>query len=301
MSRFLFCLLFCLYQFAFCFSSPFGKGSGSSSFQLLQLSLSPSTISLAGAGVAYSHSIHSQIELNPALTFDSPSELSFSQVFSFQEFQADLSNLVFGINDNNQSFFGGIRFLGFEPIEGFDQQGNSTTAFDAYSLKLQLGYQRFWTTKISTGASLSYALNNISNFFDQVILLDLGIAYQIISPFSLAFSLTNLDLVTVPKSITPPVTLRIGGSYYYSFHPKFNLTLVGDLKKITGESLEIPIGLNAQIYRFFKVQIGKPFLNSSQKFALGFGLTFPNFDFDYSIQLHQELSASQAIAILLKF
>ncbi len=302
-SKILLFLYFCV-QITFALTLPFNQRKGSSSFQILKLDLSPQTIAWSGSGVAHPRSlIFSSIDLNPVISLDTHSQIGFSQTYPSTEFKAQVTNLAFSLNHQKKSFFSSIRSLGFYPIEGFDDFGESVTSYQAYALKIQSGYGYKWTQKLHSGISLSYVLNNIERFFYHTFILDLGFRYQILQTLFIGGSITNADLFVISpqNDIFSPTTLQVGIFYSYIWSSKFNTDLLFDIQTSTDQKISFPVGISLNLYEWFSFRFGKSILNTSTKSSLGSGLQFSSFNFDYSTQIHNSLSVAHSLSLSFKF
>jgi hypothetical protein len=270
-----------------------GLDLGASSFQFLKLSLSPRAVAMGGAGTALAHGA-GEAEINPAAGASASSSLTLGQEYPPQEFGTNASHISWNLPWNTRRIMVHARYLGFEEIPGFDDDNNATTPYEAHTLKLQAGLagQNFG---FDWGGTAAYARNNIADASYSALLAGGGVQRDLIYGVSAGLSVTNVALWAAKtretgETVEPPFIVQAGLGYVRALRPGSKVSVALDARRVAEEDVVFPIGAEYQFMDALLIRAGYPVGDPDNSVALGFGLQWSRFAFNYAYKHHTTLS-----------
>lgn len=270
-----------------------GLDLGGPSFAFLRLPLSPRVTALGGAGAAVAEG-PADAEVNPAAAMRDGGVLAVGQEYPSSEFGGNASHIGWSLPWRGHRILLHLRHLGFDPIPGFDDDNNSTTAYDAHTLKLQAGMA---TTRFGFdwGGSLGYARNHIASATYSAVVANAGVRRDLSGGFSAGASVTHLAVWTgrsmdATESVEPPRTLRAGIGYARTVRPGSDVLVALDARVTGDEDAVFPLGVEYTYANTLTVRAGYPLADPDNRLTLGVGLRWSRFGFQYAYRGHAELS-----------
>jgi hypothetical protein len=274
-----------------------GLDLGASSFQFLKLSLSPHVDAMGGAGTALSGG-PSEAEINPAVAARGQGTLALGQEYPPKEFGTRASHMAWSLPWDGRRVLLHTRYLGFDAIPGWDSDNNSTTAYEAHTLKLQAGMAGN-NFGLDWGGSAAYARNTIADASYAALLANVGVRRDLPAGFSAGASVMNAPLWAgktqeTGETIEPPMTVRAGLGYTRDLRPGSRVVVAADFKKADKEDVVFPVGAEYLMMNTLSMRAGFPVGDVDNSFALGFGLKWSRFAFHYAYKHHSTLSGGHA-------
>lgn len=201
---------------------------GQQSFRFLERPASAKAFALGGRAVTAMPDAGMWLQ-NPALL---DSTLSGQLQLSYQGFYAGVrqSNLAYAQHSAKYgSWGGGVQYIDYGEMQGYDASGEPTTPFTASDYVVQLSHARQWQ-QYRAGASLKWASSGIAGYRANALLLDVGGTFRHPSKeLVLGFALKNLGIVS--RSYTDaqrpelPLELSLGATFKPQFMPfRFTFT-----------------------------------------------------------------------------
>jgi hypothetical protein len=272
-----------------------GLQLGASSFKFLKLPLSPRATAMGGAGTGLVEGA-GESELNPAAAARGPGALILGQEYPPQEFGTTASHLSWSLPWGERRITLNTRYLGFDKIPGWDGSGNATTAYDAYTLKLQAGLAGT-AMGFAYGASAAYAQNNIAEATYSAALLNAGLHRDLGRGFSAGASAMNVDFWTSSSKSNgekpaAPAIFQAGLGYVRPLRPGMRVAAAVDARKVNDEDVVFPVGAEMMFMDALFVRAGYPVGDPDNGFGLGFGLKWNRFGFNYAYKSHSQLSGA---------
>jgi hypothetical protein len=281
---------------------------GQSSFKFLKLSLSPRATAMGGAGTGLVEGA-GESEINPAAAARGGGALVLGQEYPPQEFGTTASHLSWSLPWGDKRVTFNTRYLGFDKIPGWDASNTATTAYDAFTLKVQAGLAG-QALGFAYGASLAYAQNNVAEATYAAGLLNLGLWREVGYGFAAGASVMNADFWTASSKSggekpVAPLILQGGLGYTRDYKAGGGLARVGsgvrvagalDARKVNDEDLVFPAGLEVGLGEFgpkdnaLFIRAGYPLGDRDNGLSLGFGLQWSRFGFNYAYKGHSALS-----------
>jgi len=276
-----------------------GLDLGASSFQFLKLSLSPRATALGGAGAALAAGV-GEAEVNPAAGAfgvkgdQGGSALTVGQEYPPREFGTSASHVSWNLPWDRRRVMLHARYLGFDDIPGFDDDNNATTAYKAHTLKLQAGLAGH-DFGFDWGGSAAYARNNIADASYSAYLANAGLRRDLLLGLSAGASVTNLTLWAsqtreTGETVEPPLILQAGLGYVRRLSPGSRVAVALDARRVADEDVVFPVGAEYQVFEALFIRAGYPVGDPDNGIALGFGLQWSRFGFNYAYKRHETLS-----------
>jgi hypothetical protein len=270
---------------------------GQSSFKFLKLSLSPRAAAMGGAGTGLVERA-GESDLNPAAAGRGGAALTVGQDYPPQEFGTTASHLSWSLPWGEKRITLNTRYLGFDKIPGWDESNTSTTAYDAYTLKLQAGLAG-QALGFAYGVSLAYAQNNVAEATYSAGLLNAGLWRDLGAGLSAGASVMNADFWTAsskPDGEKPsaPLILQGGVGYVRPLRPGMRAAVALDVRKVNDEGVVFPAGMELMLKDALYIRAGYPIGDPDNGIGLGFGLKWSRFGFNYAYNSHAQLSGSHS-------
>jgi hypothetical protein len=270
-----------------------GLQLGQSSFKFLKLPLSPRVTAMGGAGAGLAEGL-GESEINPAAAARQGGALILGQEYPPQEFGTTASHLAWSLPWGPRRVTLNTRYLGFDKIPGWDASGASTTAYDAFTLKVQAGLAG-QAIGFDYGVSAAYAQNNVAEASYSAGLLNAGLRRNLGHGLSAGASVMNADFWTAtskPDGEKPvaPLTLQAGLGYVRPLRSGMRLAVAADVRKVNDEDFVLPVGAEVMFMDALFVRGGYPVGDPDNGIGLGLGLRWSRFSFNYSYKNHAQLS-----------
>jgi hypothetical protein len=266
---------------------------GASSFQFLKLSLSPRAVAMGGAGAGLAVGA-GEAEINPAAGAREAGSFTVGQEYPSREFGTSASHVSWNLPWDERRIMVHARYLGFDEIPGFDADNNATTPYEAHTLKLQAGlagndYGFDW------GGSAAYARNNIADASYSALLINAGLRRGLPMGASAGVSVMNAGLWAAKtketgETVKPPMTWQAGVAYGREIRAGSRVNVALDARLVKDEDVVFPVGAEYVFMEALLVRAGFPLGDSDNSFALGFGLQWSRFSFNYAYKHHTTLS-----------
>jgi hypothetical protein len=273
---------------------------GASSFQFLKLSLSPRITAMGGAGAALAEGA-GEAEINPAASIRGSGSLTAGQEYPSQQFGTSASHIAWNLPWDDRRVVLHARYLGFDKIPGWDDDNNATTPYEAHTLKLQAGMAGS-NRGIDWGGSAAYARNNVADATYSALLANAGLRYafpktfpKILAGLSVGGSLMNVPLWAsqtreTGETVEPPLTSQAGLGYARDLRPGSRLSVALDARKVDKEGVVFPVGAEYMMFDALLLRAGYPLGDPDNGPALGIGLRWSRFGFNYAYKSHATLS-----------
>lgn len=267
---------------------------GEAGFKFLKLPLSPRIIGLGGAGVGLGDEVGS-VDLNPAAAAADSGHLVVGKGYPFAEFQASSSHITWSIPvDGGYRVLLNARYLGFDDIQGFDDQDDSTSPYGAHSLKLQAGGAGRWGA-LDWGATFNYAGNSIASANYATAMVNLGARYAVLPGLTAGASVINADFWASGakdennRDPFPPTAAQAGLAYSHALGADWRAAVAVDARTRNDEQMVFPAGMEIGWRNMITARAGFPFAEQEPGFAAGLGLHWSLFRFAYAFQSHATL------------
>jgi hypothetical protein len=292
---------------------------GQSSFKFLKSPLSPRSTALGGSGAALGDGV-GEAEVNPAAPARSGAALVLGQEYPPQQFGTTGSHISWSLPWGPRRIVLHTRYLGFEKIPGWDDDNNSTTAYGAYTLKLQGGLAGN-NLGFGWGAGLAFAQNSVAEATYGAALVNAGLQRAFrggLSGLSAGASVMNADLWTgsnkpAGEPVSAPLTLQGGLAYTralktgsglgHMLGTSVRLSAAADARKVNDEDLVFPVGVEAGIGEglvkdgMLFLRAGYPVADPDNGLTLGLGVQWSRFGFSYAYKGHSTLSGGHGWAL----
>lgn len=289
-------------------------GLGGVTMQFLAMQASPRSAALSGAGVADPGRV-SELSRNPlALTRMEESEFGLNQIIFGDAGADNFVSLYYGLplfKTLAVSF--GLEFLGYDDIEGRDEEGMLTSDYGAYAWAAQAGIgNRGRVFGWSVSARLAY--QTIDDESNVAVLGDAGVLYRVARYLSFGATITNFGYVTDSEYSgeheAAPMALQAGvfgivpvGSLLNLASP-WDVHLSADIyRRADMDDPEWRFGMEIAYHEFLMFRTGyalRP--HTEDGFSAGLGFTFGMVVFDYGYSPRPALGdGNHYIGLGLKF
>ena len=281
---------------------PWGHTKGSSSFSLLNQNISTRTLFGGGAGLPIG-TVFSAIETNPAQIDSALNHTSFYNQSLPQEFQANISGIGFSKKFNTYEIGFGLKFLNFESIDGFDEQGNPTHPYGAFEFDLETKLSAILYSKLQMGVGLGYSFQNIEALNLYTFIGHIGMVYQLHSNFSIGIAWRNIEIISHTnstqnnKKVFPASVLQTGIAYQHQWNIQWLSTILLDAKINSDTPLHFPIQIETQFIDWMGVRVHYNYQDPHHFAGLGFYFNYNKLRLDYDISSQFELNPNHTLAL----
>jgi hypothetical protein len=272
----------------------FDRAYGEAGYKFLKLPLDPRIVGLAGAGAALADEA-GQIDLNPAAAAADSGHLVVGKGYPFAEFQSNSSHITWSIPYAGYRILLNARYLGFENIDGYNDQDKATSAYGAHTLKTQAGLAGAWRS-LHWGATVNYAGNSIANANYATAMVNLGARYFVLPGLVAGASVVNADFWGSDakdadnRKPFPPTALQAGLAYTHGLGADLEASAAVDARTRNDEQMVWPVGLEVSWRKLLFARAGYPIGEQEPAVAAGLGLRWSLFQFQYAYQGHATLS-----------
>ncbi len=206
----------------------------------------------------------------------------------------------------------GALYVDYGTFEGADEQGNSTGDFGAASVALSLTYSSYLTTHLSIGATAKLVNATLESHSSNAVAFDASAMYAFPAhDFHIALGVFNLGEVITPfvdRKEDLPLNFKAGVSKKLAHLP---LLVSFTLYKYQKEDWHGALGGEFILtdYIFFRLgydHIGQDMKTGSSRdrfagAALGFGVLFKSFRFDYALSSYGDLGTLNRFSLTGRF
>ncbi|MCQ2063068.1 MAG: PorV/PorQ family protein [Fibrobacter sp.] len=252
----------------------------------LAMHASARTAALSGAGVATPVRA-SEVSRNPLATAAATApEFGVNQII-FAENTADNYTSAYFVSpiNKNLAWSAALDFLGYDGIEGRDENGFKTSDYGAYSWSLQGGFA-FRDEHFLSSVTARFATQTIDDETGFAFLGDIGGAYRVNKYFSFGATLTNAGYATefADERETAPMALQAGVTGFVPIVDRWALRLSVDTYRRANTDEHFLFGgevLYAETLAFRMGYALRPDFDTESGLSCGLGLVFGMVVFDY--------------------
>lgn len=268
-------------------------GLGGVTMQFLSMQVSPRSAALSGAGVADASRI-SEVTRNPlALTGLRESEFGLNQIIFGDAGADNFVSVYYGLPlFESLALSFGLEYLGYDDLEGRDEEGMLTGDYGAYAWALQAGAGNYGK---AFGWSLSarFAYQAIDDESTLAILGDAGVVYRMLKYLSFGATITNFGYVTdseysgeheaAPMALQAGITGIVPVSSLLGLESLWEVHVSADAyRRADMDDPEWRFGMEVAYQEFLLLRAGyaaRP--HTEDGFSAGLGFTFGRIVFDY--------------------
>ena len=271
--------------------------AGAVSMKYLSMHASARTAALSGAGVADATSA-SDISRNPlAMNGVAEAEAGVNHII-FPEYTADVYTtayvaLPFAAFNYPLTFSAGAEFLGYDGIEGRDEEGFKTSDYGAYAWVLQAGLGNR-DKAFNWAFSARFSQQTIDDESAIALLGDVGGAYHVNEYFAFGATLTNFGYMsdydgekeTAPMALQAGVTGILPIAKLFSLESEWNLHVSADAyRRADMQDPEWRFGGELDYMQTLLLRVGyaaRPDTEDGVSAGIGFNFGMITFDYGYS-------------------
>lgn len=284
--------------------------SGGTTMKFLSMQVSPRSAALSGAGVADPGRV-SEVTRNPlAMSVASDPEFGINQII-FDRLSSDKFTSIYYGAPVGEHFAasGSVDFLGYDDLEGRDENGLETGSFGAYAWALQAGFGS--RNKIfNWGLTARFASQTIDDETGYAIMGDIGGSFKVNKYLVFGATATNVGFATAYDEANEytPRALQAGITGMIPFSEKWDLHISADAYRRADTSPQWLFGGElsyAQILKLrggYAIRYDSDFPETESGISCGLGIVFGMIVFDYGYSPRPDLeSSNHYLSIGLKF
>jgi len=261
--------------------------AGGTTMKFLAMHVSPRTAALSGAGVA-DPGRASEVTRNPlAMSVMDTPEFGVNHIVFDEGSAGNFTSAYFGHPVlENFAFSLGVDFLGYDDLEGRDENGLETGNYGAYAWGLQAGFgSRF--KDFNWALSARFATQTIDDESAFAVLGDIGGSYHLGRYFALGATLTNAGYVSeyVDEAEYAPMALQAGVSGFLPFAEKWVLHASVDAYRRADAEAQLLLGGELEYAKTLMLRVGydvRALNDTEDGISCGLGFTFGMVVFDYA-------------------
>lgn len=284
----------------------FDHGPGESSYKFLKLPLSPRIVALGGAGAGLADDAAS-LDINPAAAASDSQHLVLGHGYPFSQFLGTSSHITWSIPlESGYRVLLNARYLGFDDIDGWSDQGEATSAYGAHTYKMQAGAAGNWRGLL-WGATFNFAGNNVASANYVAAMVNAGARYLLPFGFMAGASVVNADFWGSKSKDAafadpfPPATAQVGLAYTHAFGSSWKASVAADARARNDEDAAFPAGVEIGWRDMLIARAGFPFGEPEPGFSAGIGLHWSLFRLEYAFQSHATLGPGHYWALDLAY
>lgn len=175
------------------------------------------------------------------------------------------------------TFGGGLSYLSYGDIAGYDEMGNPTGIFSAKDMAVYLSYARSLFTDIHVGANFKYIQQKIGSESGSAYAGDLGVLYDTpLKGLCVGFSGANMgtELKFINESAKLPIVMRGGFAYTLPIPGEnFSLLAAFDLVKPQGNRLQYNLGTELTVINTILIRLGYKGNTDLEEYSTGVGVS----------------------------
>jgi hypothetical protein len=262
---------------------------GGTTMKFLSMHVSPRTAAMSGAGVA-DVSRASEVSRNPlALSAAASPEFGINQIIMDGAALDKFSSAYFAM-PVGQSFAAGgtVDFLGYDEIEGRDENGLKTADYAAYAWSLQTGFGSR-NDVFNWATSFRFASQTIDDETAFAFLGNVGGSYRVNRYLAFATTLTNAGYVTEYDKVKEyaPMALQAGITGIVPFSEKWALHLSADAYRRADTDPQWLFGGELTYAEILQLRAGYALRTQNDTedgISCGLGFAFGTIVFDYAYE-----------------
>lgn len=260
-------------------------GLGGTTMKFLSMSVSPRMAGLSGAGVA-DPGRASEVTRNPlAMSIVNEAEFGINQMI-FGEGGADnFISLYYGlpILEKFTAAFG-LEFLGYDDIEGRDENGLKTADYSAYAWAGQAGFGSR-NKAFNWAATARFAYQTIDDESAFAIVGDIGGSYKVMRYLAFGATLTNVGYASPYDDVdeSAPMALQAGITGILPLFDRWEIHASADAyRRADYEDPEWRFGGEVTYLEFLMLRVGYAIRPQTEDgISCGIGMTFGMIVMDY--------------------
>lgn len=252
----------------------------------LAMHASARTAALSGAGVADPVRA-SEVSRNPIATAAAKTpEFGVNQII-FADNTADNYTSAYFVSPINKhlAWSAALDFLGYDGIEGRDENGFKTSDYGAYSWSLQGGFA-FRNEHFLSSVTARFATQTIDDETGLAFLGDIGGAFRVNKYFSFGATLTNAGYVTefADERESAPMALQAGVTGFLPIIDRWGVKFSVDGYRRANTDAHLLIGSEISYAEFLMFRVGyavRTDYDTENALSCGLGFVFGMIVFDY--------------------
>ena len=258
---------------------------GGVTMKFLAMQVSPRAAALSGAGVADPGRV-SEISRNPlAMSVANDAEFGLSQVIFGNGGADNFVSAYYGLPLGDKYTLGfAVDFLGYDNIEGRDENGLKTSEYGSYAWSLLAGFGSH--SKIFNGAaSARFASPTIDDETGFLFSVDAGGSFRVNEYLSFGANFTNLGFASKYESEkeAAPLALQAGVTGFIPILDRWMVHLSVDAYRRADTKAQVLIGGEVVYFDMLSFRMGyavRP--DTEDAISGGLGVTFGMIVFDYA-------------------
>jgi len=300
--RFALCVFLLLPVFAFA-GEYWHVESGTGTMKIFSMPTTPRQAALAGAGVASPRSV-SETMRNPLAPVSTNSmSLSFSKSELSDYVGASSVSMLAHTLFKSWHLTAGIESLNFDEMQSYTDDGLTAegSSFAAGTIAAQFGIAKTFNS-LSAGLSVRYVNQNIDDYYEDGILFDGGVKYDLLKYFSFGAIFSNFGWIKAKTKETAPLSVQAGITGNCPLILGFIGALSADLYRRNDSQEELRSGLEIMYKQIFSMRFGYPISGEeTNALSAGFAIKLGFADVEYAYQNRKALEANHIFGISLYF
>ena len=285
-----------------CAGWQWGLPEGGTTLKFLSLPLSPRTAALGGAGLASPVDGSGQFVSPLASSAVQEPTLGFTQVQLAERIGGSLSAVDYVLPlGTSLHLHGGMEYLGYDDLQGRDENGLATGSYGAGAYALQLGSSGV-SGPLYYGITGRFAHQSIDGYGAMALLGDAGLGFRVNPYFSFAAAVTNWGWVEPYDGYaeSAPLAVQAGTSVKVPLRP-FAISLHGDLYRRADSKAQVLTGLELEYQHLLSLRLGYPFRDGENGLSAGLGLKAGPLGFSYAYASRPALKGNHHFGVSLAF
>ena len=268
-------------------------GLGGVTLQHLSMQASPRSAALSGAGVADPLRV-SEVTRNPlAITRMQAAEFGLNQIVFGDAGADNFVSVYYGLPLGESFALSlGLEYLGYDDIEGRDENGELAAEYGAYAWAAQAGFGNRGKA-FGWSATARFAYQTIDDETTVAILADGGVVYRAMQYLSFGATITNFGYVTdseysgeheaAPMALQAGVTGIVPIARIFNLESLWEVHISTDLyRRADMEDFEWRFGTEIAYQEFLVFRAGYALRPETEDgFSAGIGFSFGGIIFDY--------------------
>ena len=258
---------------------------GGVTMKFLAMQVSPRAAALSGAGVADPGRV-SEISRNPlAMSVANEAEFGLSQVIFGNGGADNFVSAYYGLPLGKKYTLGlAVDFLGYDNIEGRDENGLKTSEYGSYAWSLLAGFGS--RSKIfNWAASARFASQTIDDETGYLFSVDGGGSFRVNQYLSFGANFTNLGFASKYEDVkeAAPLALQAGVTGFIPILDRWMIHLSVDAYRRADTKAQVLIGGEVVYFDMLSFRMGyaiRP--DTEDAISGGLGVTFGMIVFDYA-------------------
>lgn len=258
---------------------------GGVTMKFLAMQVSPRAAALSGAGVADPGRV-SEISRNPlAMSVANDAEFGLSQVIFGNGGADNFVSAYYGLPLGKKYTLGlAVDFLGYDNIEGRDENGLKTSEYGSYAWSLLAGFGS--RSKVfNWAASARFATQTIDDETGYLFSVDGGGSFRVNQYLSFGANFTNLGFASKYESEkeAAPLALQAGVTGFIPILDRWMVHLSVDAYRRADTKAQVLIGGEVVYFDMLSFRMGyaiRP--DTEDAISGGLGVTFGMIVFDYA-------------------